>query len=702
MVPVLQFEAAAASEKLDVNKSVTKIVALHRQVMWRRRLLSLQDSLALALTISALVAAAIVVIVRLQLISIPVWAVVPGTVGIAVAVALFRWFRNLAGEAIAAGLIDESLKLEDRVATSRLIIGRGGPTGVFEEALIEDTAARVGDQQASTVVPFRARRWYALLLVSAIGLSAALMIPARSVPADQAVATERADIEAAGAHLEQTATEIEQSVGPETETASLAKEQAEIGRGFRRATATRSEALRRLSALEERIRQKNDDLTDTRAEEIVSLADRRLGNTLATLSKTQPKKFEQAEGQLAETTDVQPSETRLTSGKEAQVPAADGKLAEPSEKSAPAGPRRQSPATGEASNGNRATARGPQKQPQEPVSASDNRNVDRGSKASTRLESKGREPSAEPSASASQTAPQKQNDAPPGDPGAVAEKAPEQNNKERRADDSAAPQPPISPDALKAVPDSLVQQAAKALPKLSEELLKKAAELRANELSAADIEKLRKAAESLSRDLDQIAQSKELQKALQAMARRVRPEQIDQVARELGNQEKLKQELEAAARLLAENRHAKEMVAGVAGQFARSQDEKQRPDNNRRDYGKSDIRDQNGRAGNASSPGRRSDGGVVAPERLETAKQGLAGSGRKSSVTGKLQQRPGGEYLYLQSKAGDGAARAPYSSAYPRYRREAERSVQRSQVPASMRSMVRKYFDAINPDAKNK
>ena len=691
-----------------MKEAVEKIVVLQRRVMWRMRLLSLQDSLALALTISALMAAAFVAIVRLRPSSIPVGAVVLGLVGLAVGAALFRWFGNRDGEASAALLIDESLKLDDRVATSRLIIQRGGPTGAFEEALVEDAAARVGEPRASTIVPFRPSRRHALLLVSAIGLSAALMISVRPLPVDQGVATERADIETAGAHLEQTGTEIEQSVPPGTETASLAKEQAEIGRGFRRATATRSEALRRLSAIEERIRQRHDDLTDTRAEEIVNLADRRLGNTLATLSEPRSKKLERAEGQLAQATDVPPSDTKLTAGKKARVPAADdaGKAPEPSGQSAPAGSRREPPAKGEATNGNRATTSGstqvePPKQPREPVSAGGNRNGDSSAKASGRRESKGNQNSGEPGASAGQTAPQKQIDAPPGDPAAVVERTPEQkNSEERKPGDSAAPQPPaISPEALKAVPDALVQQAAKALPKLSEELLKKAAELRANELSAADIEKLRKAAESLARDLDQIAQSKELQKALQEMARQVRPEQIDEVARELGNQEKLKQELEAAARLLSENRQAKEMVAGLAGQFARSQDERRRPDNNQQGNGKSDMRDQPGRAGGDSSPGRRSDSGVT-PEGFETAKQGLAGSGRESSLKGKLQQRPGGEYLYLQSKAGEGAARAPYSSAYPRYRREAERSVQRSQVPASLRSMVRKYFDAINPDAK--
>jgi hypothetical protein len=260
---------------------------------------------------------------------------------------------------------------------------------------------------------------------------------------------------------------------------------------------------------------------------------------------------------------------------------------------------------------------------------------------------------------------------------------------------SNAKLPEDSLEALKAVPDSLAQQAAKALPKLSEELLKKAAELRADELKPGDIEKLRKAAEFLAGDLAKIAQSEELQKALQEMARQIRPEQIEQVARELGNQEQLKRELEAAARLLSENQQAKEMVAGLAGQFARMQDQRQGRDKNRR----GGLSDDKARAGDgASQSGGENSGG--APEKIEAADRRLGAQGRESKLKGKLQERPGGEYLYLQSKAGVGAARAPYSSVYPQYRREAERSVQRSQVPPNLRTVVRKYFDAINPDAK--
>lgn len=248
---------------------------------------------------------------------------------------------------------------------------------------------------------------------------------------------------------------------------------------------------------------------------------------------------------------------------------------------------------------------------------------------------------------------------------------------------------------LDSLPTSLASEAAKRLPSLSSELLKKAAELRINELSKQDVEKLRKAAESLSRELSQIGKSQELKKALEEMARHVSPEEIEQVAKELSNQEEIKKELEAAGRLLNENRQAKETVAGIAGQLAR------RGDNElRRTQVAGNLDRQNKIAATGNSRSNQTAGEIPNRQSNINTDARLAGQGKESSIKGKLQQNPGGEYLYLQSRAGAGAARAPYSSAYPQYRREAERSVQRSQVPSNLRSVVRRYFDAINPDGK--
>ena len=93
-------------------------------------------------------AAVIVAIVRLRPITMPVWPLVIATMSLSFGAALIRWFLTRAGETDAAFLIDESLELDDRIATSRLIIERGGPANAVEEALIEDAAARLGNQQA--------------------------------------------------------------------------------------------------------------------------------------------------------------------------------------------------------------------------------------------------------------------------------------------------------------------------------------------------------------------------------------------------------------------------------------------------------------------------------------------------------------------------------------------------------------------------
>ena len=686
-----------------MSEAVATIIRLERRVMWRMRLLSLQDSLALAVMTSGLISAGVVLLARLRPIQFSLSAVIIGAVGILFTAALTRWFLIRTREGDAAFLIDEALKLDDRLATSRLIIERGGPKSALEEALIEDAAERVSTQRAASVVPFRMRRWYTLSLISVIALATALMIPTRSLSVADAVAAERADVESAGEHLEQSAAEVEQAVQPGTETATLAKEQSELGRGFRRSPLTRAEALRRLSALEERIRGRHDDLASTRADEIVSLADRRLGSALSTLSKAPRKKIEVDADQAAVSAEGPGNGSKRELNEETQTsPAGRPKLLEsPHEKASKSGPansQTQASTRGEQPNIDVKKANGPrqempQKRPQEPVSDDRQRKTASSKSDSTKQDLEAKKTAPETGASADQ----KPSEEKVTDLKGGAEKT-DEGALERKADDQRPGEQSGALEALKAVPSSLAEQAAKALPKMSEELLKKATELRANELTPADIEKLRKAAEFLSRDLAQIAQSKELQQALKEMARQVRPEQIEQVARELGNQEKLKQELEAAVRLLSQNQQAKEMVAGLAGQLAGMQDERRQRDNGQPERGKADLRGRESRAYNQPSRSNRVNG---APETFETgANRRLAGQGRESSVKGKLQQGSGGEYLYLQSKAGVGAARAPYSSAYPQYRREAERSVQRSQVPPALRSVVRKYFDAINPDAK--
>jgi hypothetical protein len=151
-------------------------------------------------------------------------------------------------------------------------------------------------------------------------------------------------------------------------------------------------------------------------------------------------------------------------------------------------------------------------------------------------------------------------------------------------------------------------------------------------------------------------------------------------------------ELRSAARLLAENQQAREMVAGLARSFGE---------------GRERAREQAGAEGQTSGQGQAEQGqpgegigrGSALPQATNRS-DGLKGQGRDVRVSANARRGSGGEYLYLPSKAGTGSARAPYTTAYPQYRREAERAVRRSQVPPHLRSVVRSYFDAINPDGK--
>jgi hypothetical protein len=258
----------------------------------------------------------------------------------------------------------------------------------------------------------------------------------------------------------------------------------------------------------------------------------------------------------------------------------------------------------------------------------------------------------------------------------------------------------------------MAEQAAKTLPNMSAELLKKAAELRAGKLTPEDFKGLQKAAEMIARDLPKLAQSKELQQAAEQLAKQITPEQIEAFVRSLGNVEQLKQELEAAARLMMQNQQAKSMVAGLAQKFAKFGEEfggRNRGETRNQGQSKAEKSDQPGNETRGRGKGGEDDARRREFERLSGgltsgANGGIArsGAGRETKLTGNVQRGTNGEYLYLKSQAGGGSARAPYSSAYPQYRRAAERSVERSKVPARMRSVVRSYFDAINPDAAKK
>lgn len=676
--------------------------------MWRKRLLALQDNLALAVFVGGLAAAAIVLYSRLRPLDISGWALAALVFSAVAGVFIARWYMTRASVTAAAFDIDRALGLEDRVATARSIISRGGPDKAVEMALIDDAAERVSNERAASIVPYRMPRRYAICFAGVVALAAASMVPERMLPGGEAVAAAREDIQAAGEQLEQAAAEVEQIAPAQTPTASLAKEQAELGSALRRSKDTRAEVLKKLGALEQRIRERHGELQETRADEIVSLAEKRFQSAVAQTPRPQPKKASAEEEKAASTPESdqgdQPGAAAATDAKDAKNAQAgkpqpqttarkpdDKSAAKPAESVARAqGQQPQTANQNQVAQNPRAQNPGAQNQG---ARGSANSNSARAATGQTDRQTTGSPESTgkpEPQAAGQEPAvqnPQGGQDQPPAQGGEPS---------------SPSQEPSQLPSQLPSVAPEL---AAKALPALSDQLLQKASELRAGQLKAEDIARLAQSAQALARDLAPLAQSKEFREAVEQLARQVNPQQLEEVARQLLSQEKVRKELEAAAQLLMQNRQAREIVAGLERQFG------DRPGDGREPRegagpGQNQPGGENSQIGSKQSgPGRSNSGGEGRGRggragQPQNASGDIVGRGREAKVSGKLERKPGGEYLYLEAKPGVGAARVPYSSAYPQYRRAAERSVERSKVPPHLRSVVRNYFDAINPDAK--
>lgn len=649
-----------------MSDAAISIKRFERKVMWRERALSLLDYLALALMIGGIASASIVLYIRLRPAELSIWKIVFVVFGAVVLAAGARWFLTRAREREAAFKIDRALDLEDRIVSSRAIIERGGPQREIETALIDDAAQRLSKVDGSRVVPFVVARWHALGLIGMIALTVALMIPQKPNPQADALIAERNDIQTAGEQLEQVGSEVEKELPPESETARLAKEQAELGRALRRSTDTRAEALKKINELESRIRERHEVLANTRADEIVGLAERRLKAALA----EKPKEREQ-------------NQDKATSASDASTSARNSEDAAENKKENKADNSNRSETTASnKSDENSAKPTEQQKsdQPKPAVDKSSESNAD-GKQPDKREQPSGDQSGNQPSSP-------NQNKSEGEQTGAKGEQKPEGEKSESEKPESEKPEDEKK-ESVKLPTDEMsklmAEQAAKAL---SNQLLKKAEQLRTGDISLEDIKKLQQAAENLARDLAPIAQSKEFQQALEQLAQKVNPEQLEKVARELMKNEQLKKELEAAARMLAENRQVKELVAGLRQKFG----DKQKPGE-----GKELARNQSSGQGDGKGKG----GGDKKLEMNAPGEQ-LKGQGKEKKLAGQMQKKPGGEYLFLQARPGAGAVRAPYSSAYPQYRREAERAVERSRVPAHLRSLVRNYFDVINPDVEKK
>jgi hypothetical protein len=682
---------------VDLKDAINRIQQFETRVLSRKRWLGLQDAVALSFLVAGLLSAALVIYTRLRPLELR-WWIGPAAILTAVtAIVMIRFLLTRATATEAAFAIDECMNLEDRLTSAQAILERGGPEKPVEIALVEDVASRLETARASTITPYRFPGWYALSMAALVVAGLAFVVPQTPAPGAQELAVERAEIQSAGEQLEQKSSDVERLAPSGSETAKLAREQAELGRALRRSLDSRAEVLRKLSTLQDRIRVRHDQLAETRADEVVTLAEQRLRSAVAEkpgrpADKSQP-------GADAAEIEAVVGET----GASREKRAADGAASKQSEQRGDPGVERTSKGKDVATN-----AKSGEKSATEEREAA-LKNQTRPGEAGSKDAEADKADRRATDEKASQGSERAKADSQPSDAGSKSEpgKNPAGDGDNKAEPQSGAPDAqPQSEDKRLEVPSGLTgiaaEQAAKLLPSLSQQLLKKAAQLRANELKPEDIKQLQQAAQLLARDLEKFAQSKELQQTVEELSRQVKPEQLEQVARELANNEELKREMEAAAKLIIENQQTKQAVAGLAQQLAEQRDQ---------------FREQRGKALDQTqlegdSPGRFRSVGGSGPTSTQGSPGGryergriaerLNAKGREEKVSGRLQRGAGGEYLYLRAKPGAGASRTTYSSAYPQYRREAERSVERSQVPQRLRSVVRDYFDAINPDVAKK
>jgi hypothetical protein len=747
-----------------MTESIAKIDRFARSVMWRKRLLALQDTLLLGLLIGGFTSAALIFYIRWKAIQTPVWLVILAVFSATLGALLTRWSISRGNQTEAGFIIDDKLDLDDRFATSQSIIAKGEAANEVENALLEDAASRVDEIKPATILPFRLKNYYALSVLAVLTFTTAILIPQKALPGGEEIVQTQNDIQAAGDQLEKTSTEIEKFVPPDTVTASLAREQAELGRSLRRSTDTRAEALKKLSSLEDRIKQRHDELKSTRADDIVALAQRRMGATLAQIGK----RNNQGSGSEIEqpSTEVSPTNStakgnRTTTSKTADKPATsdtdvrqatDGKVAKADGKNqkGETSPIKKSEVTKANQNAaaKNAGKSGTEGKPQSENVTKQNQTAQKtGGNPSQQTQTAETQKQDSPKNSVAQ---KNQGDSPDGKQNAtiqsegktnqtgnsevaraqetgknnqpdkgqantekaegqpeVAQQQAQADGKEQQSQDGKD-QP--NQDSSNPLTTAVAEQTAKALPQLSEQLLKKAQELRDGKISAEEIKKLAASAGQLAKDLAPIAQSKEFQKSLEEFAKQINPKQLEEVARALMQDEKLQRELRAAAKLLWENRQVKDMVAGLAKTGAEIENDlrKQRGEDGLKPPQDALPIKQQGEPIALNSQGKGSEKGQqkgfssqgTQAARVESERK-LAGQGRAATISGQMQKKSGGDYVFSGVKPGAGSAKVPYSSAYPQYRRQAERTVERSQVPTQMRSMIRNYFDAINPNGKH-
>lgn len=688
-----------------MNAIAKRLRQFDRRVMWRLRLLAAQDWAALCgLTIIAL-SGAVVLLSKLDgstaltgLFSrIPLWVMLVATaVSLTAAIIHFIrphscFFTAHVSEAQAAHFIDQTLDLKDRFATALPAISRDDRLRPFEHLLVDDLNSRLEGARPSSVARYRipqpaaaARCWTGAALTGVVAITVAIVLSRNLQPAVKAAPAPPELVEA-GQQIEQSAEDVGKQIDGETQVAQLAKEQAEVGKMLPQ--IREAEALRRLNSLAERIRARHEQLRSTRADEVVGLAEKRLGSEVTPSSR--PRRGPEVSS-VAEP--VQNPKGELPAERSSSA-ASD----ESAEKRKPDGSQQSTP---ESSQENKpiAKARAESAARTDPGRATDTSKGPGGQKGQGDQTDLAKSPGNEKGNKKSNEKADMEGSA-KSDPTALERGSPNPTQRTENGAASGSERVELNDRTPRSEPETgsepgnkesgfvlPIEQAAKLVPKLSEQLLEKAADLRADQIKPEDIARIKQAAEALLGDLEKMQNSEELRQALEQLARKVDPAQLEQVARQLMSQEKLRDELRAAARLLSENREAREMIAGLArraGEIGRR------------------MAPRTGERGGEKGEGQQA--GEV--RRSVEVKQGDPRRLPSNSTAKEPKPRtttagtPKDEFVYARPKAGEGVARVPYSAAYPSYRRQAERAVQRGQVPPHLRSLVKTYFDSINPDA---
>ncbi len=676
--------SASDRQVAQLTDAIQRISDAERRVTRRLVLLAAQDRLALAFAGVAAGASSGLLLARVAPGIESMLSRAPGPrtltllflIGAAASAGILRLIHSRSGRCRSAVHvredqgsfeIDRALGLEDRIASSRAVIDRGQPLNDVQGALLEDAAERIADVQPKLVIRYRPPRLSsAIRCVEANGLAIILgffslvvasQFGPRASSAAAADAGEIAAIEAAGNRLEEASDRIERNIDPATETARLAGEQRDIGRSLKEMAADpvkrrdlarlQSEALKKLNVLEYRIRERHQTLKQTRADEIVSLAEQRLRPALRSRSETNLAK---PEGSTNKDQNQSPADTKPSAALDASSQA---------NKTQPERPR----------------------DAEKPRTTSDGETAGGANKDERAAKSNEKDGEKSEAVSGSKRGPNNSPRLPKGSESAAAEQSLE--------GDPSGQSNTLKNELIGKAADLAAENAGKLAPALSDQLLKKASELRADQLSKADVEKLRQSAEALAKDLARIAQSDQMRKTVEELAAKVTPEQIEQLAQALKGQEQLLNELKATAEMMMENRQTRDMITGLARTIQKEFEGEERK--NGGGSGSGETGD-----GKQSNPWAASD----QKDQKTRAKPSSKSAQSKDSLARNRNRE--GELLYTNAKPGAAPSRTPYAAVYPRYRREAEQSVERSQVPANMRSLVSDYFDSINPDANKK